>query len=590
MRNDLTILTACCIIHLTKGLLPLRKENIMATEKKKDLGIYLNVVKVTATNHDGNLPENVSDGDYATRWSSDVSGAELVLELDAVHPVSYIGIACFKGDERRTQIGISVSEDGVNYTRVIDKVETEKRTDMGAISLGGTYNARFVKIHGYGNTQGAWTSITEIKIYSPSPDGKMHVDPNGPRQQTVEDLPEHVQEALAGVEKYFTGVIPWLANMYDPKSHGFYMAMSGKLDPEMDTAIEMTCWGLSFLAGYTDACSRMPEWFRADLEKYFNDRQDPETGMFIDFQGPVNPRETARNQDSALGGLGIVRAQPKYPHPRNAASKKSEADAPIMPDFMQSVDKYIEWVSNHNWEGNSWGSGDQTQASQQYIKMLSPEMQEKYKSALFAWFEEHQRENGLWSDCINFNSCSGAFKVGLIYGMWGKKLPNYDKIIDTIFECYRTTKTDNPFYVRNPISVLCQMQSYGEETKKKIQDCVVENIDAMLSSFGDFLCPDGAFSSRKWYVGATYFGGVKGSHGLYEGDIDATLMILIARKQIYALFDIKAPYLNTDDFWDWIEGKKPMPDPYAAVADIVKPLPEDMKQYDFSAWRAEKGW
>ena len=83
---------------------------------------------------------------------------------------------------------------------------------------------------------------------------------------------------------------------------------------------------------------------------------------------------------------------------------------------------------------------------------------------------------------------------------------------------------------------------------------------------------------------------MQGSHGLYEGDIDATLMMLIARKQIYSLFDLKAPLLNTDDFWAWIEGTKPLPDPYATVADIVEPLPEELKHYDFFAWRAAKGW
>ena len=55
------------------------------------------------------------------------------------------------------------------------------------------------------------------------------------------------------------------------------------------------------------------------------------------------------------------------------------------------------------------------------------------------------------------------------------------------------------------------------------------------------------------------FGGVVGSHQLFEGDIDATLMMLIARKQLYLIFGVPAPYLNTDDFWDWISGKKPLP-------------------------------
>ena len=550
-------------------------------EKKKDLGIYCNVVKATATNDDGNKPENVIDNDYSTRWSSEVNGAELTLELECVSPVSYIGVACFKGDERRTEIGVSVSEDGVNYTRVVDRVKTAQTTEMDAIPLGATYNAKFVKIHGYGNTAGAWTSITQVRVYSPSPDGKMHTDPNAPHAMTVMDLPENVRVALAGVEKYFTGIIPWLAHMYDPVTHGFYMSMSGKLDPEMEPAVEMTCWGLSFLGGYTSALKTMPEDFRQNLIQFYYDRQDEATGFFIDKQGPVNAREQARNQDSSLGALNMLKAPTKYPHPRNNKDAKKSADSVMMPDYMKSPEDYIAWVSSLCWETGSWTAGDQTQSSQQYIKMLPEEEQEKYTSVLFEWLENRQNqfEHRLWAPDINFNSASGAFKVGLIYGCWGKKLPNYDKVIDSLFECYRVSKTSNPFYVRNPLSLLCQMASYGQETKEKIQRLTVENIDAVLASFGEFICPDGAFSSAKWHVGATYFGGVKGSHGVYEGDIDATLMMLIARKQIYALFDIKAPDLNTDNFWAWIDGSLPLPNPYEAVADVVEPLPDDLQHY-----------
>lgn len=550
-----------------------------ATEKKKDLGLFCKIISASATNDDGNLPTGAIDNDYATRWSSDVSGAELTLELAEVCPVAYVGVSCFKGDERCTILGISVSEDGASYTRAVDKFTTAQTTAMVPIPLGKTYNAKFVKIHGYGNTSNAWTSICEVRVYSPSADGSMPTDPNAPRQITLADLPENVQKALLNVEKYYEGVIPWLANMYDPETHGFYMSMSGRLDPDMQPAVEMTCWGLSFLNGYTCALKTMPEDFRQNLIKFFHDRQDPETGFFIDKQGPVNAREQARNQDSSLGALNILKAQPKYPHPRQSADAKKSADSVMMPDYMKSPEDYIAWVSSLNWETGSWTAGDQTQSSQQYIKMLPESEQEKYKKVLFDWLEACQFEHGLWAPSIDFNSASGAFKVGLIYQFWGKKLPNHHKIIDSIFVAYNTTKTSNPFYVRNPLSVLKQMSAYDEETKEKIQRLTVENIDAVVASFGEFLCPDGAFSSGKWHVTAKYFGGVQGSHGLYEGDIDATLMMLIARKMVYAIFDIKAPDLNTDNFWAWIDGSLPLPDAYAAVADIVEPLPEDMQQY-----------
>ena len=530
-------------------------------ELKKDLGKSYKFIKASATNHDGNKPENVIDGGYATRWSSEVNGAELTLELDGICAVNYLGIACFKGAERKTMIGVSVSEDGVSYKRVIEKTETPQRSDMSPIPLGGTYNAKFIKIHGYGNTESNWTSICNVIAYAPQPDGSMPVDPNGPKTACYEDLSDEVKVALTKVDKYFDRVMPWLAHMYDHETHGFHMAMSGKLDPEMQPAIEMTCWAIAFISGYSDAMKSMPEDFRQNLIKFFQDRQDPETGLFIDKQGPTNAREQARNQDSGLGALGTLKASPLYPHPRQSSSAKTTTDMPLMPDYMKSAETYIKWVSSLDWENNSWGAGDQTQASQQYIRMLSQEKQDEYTSVLFEWLKNKQFENGLWSSRINFNSVSGAFKVGLIYNLWGKILPNYDTIIDTIFYCYTIDKTSSPFFVRNPLSVMLTMTSYSDDAKKKIQDGVVKHIDAVTASFGDFLCPDGAFSASKG-KSMISFGGVKGSHGLYEGDIDATLMMLIARKCIYAIFDVKTPPLSAADFWDWISGKKPLPEIY----------------------------
>ena len=369
-------------------------------------------------------------------------------------------------------------------------------------------------------------------------------------------LPAAVAAALEKVEVYFKDVIPWLANMYDPETKGFYMTVSGKEDPNMQPGVEMTCWGLSFLNGYTDALKSAPKEFIQGIIDFMYDRQDPETGLFIDKQGPTNPRETARNQASGLGTLRMLGVETKYPHPRN--SESSSSSNVVMPDYMATVDSYMAWVKAHNWDHGSWSAGDQTQSSLQYVSMLEPEKQEIYKAALFKWLGERQQESGLWSPDFDFNSASGAFKVGLVYGHFGMRLPNPDKIVDAIFHCYKVSKTTSPFFVRNPISVLSQIASYSDELKEKIRRLIVENIDAVTESFGEFLCPDGAFSARK-EKSMYSFGGVVGSHELFEGDIDATLMMLIARKQLYLIFGVPAPYLNTDDFWDWISGKKPMP-------------------------------
>ena len=372
-------------------------------------------------------------------------------------------------------------------------------------------------------------------------------------------LPAAVAEALERVERYYVKVVPWLTHMFDPKTGGFYMTMNGAKDPEMEPAIEMTCWGVNFLKTYTRAFDTMPDKFRDGIISFMNDRQDPETGMFIDKQGPANPRETARNQGAAIRALAHFGAPTRYPHPsKNGTATKS---TPVMPEYMESVDTYMAWVKALNWDTGSWSAGDLTQSSLQYVNMLEEEKREQYKAALFDWLGKRQQPSGLWSPNMDFNAASGAFKVGLVYGAYGLRLPNPEKIVDAIFECYRVSKTVNPFFVRNPISVLHQMSSYSPELKKKIQDGIVENIDAVVDSFGEFLCPDGAFSARKG-KSMLSFGGVVGSHELFEGDIDATLMMLIARKTLYNIFDVQAPYFDTTDFWEQIYGEKPLPELY----------------------------
>lgn len=374
-------------------------------------------------------------------------------------------------------------------------------------------------------------------------------------------LPAEVAEALERVEVYFDRIVPWFANIFDPKTGGFYMTMSGAADPEMEPAIEMTCWGVNFLKTYTKAFDDMPDKFRDGIINFMNDRQDPETGMYIDKQGPANPRETARNQGAALRALAHFDAPTRYPHPRNTGAAKEMTV--VMPEYMETVDTYMAWVTGMNWDQYSWSAGDQTQSSLQYVNMLEPEKCEQYKTALFDWLDKRQQPSGLWSPNMDFNAASGAFKVGLVYAACKKRLPNPEKIVDAIFECYRVAKTSNPYYVRNPLSVLNQLKHYSPELAEKIQKGVTENIDAILENFSEFLCPDGAFSCRK-EKSMRSFGGVVGSHELFEGDIDATLMMLIARNAVYNIFDVEAPYFDTTDFWAQIYGEKPMPSPYKA--------------------------
>ena len=204
-----------------------------------------------------------------------------------------------------------------------------------------------------------------------------------------------------------------------------------------------------------------------------------------------------------------------------------------------------------NWENGSWTAGDQTQASLQFVNMLPKQKAAEYKKALLAWLGSHQLESGFWSPNMNFNAVSGAFKVGLVYLMCGERLPSPERVVDSIFACYSLSDTENPFFVRNPISVLKQIADYSPELKERVRKGIIANIDKITEVFGRFLCPDGAFSAKLGEAMIS-FGGVVGSHGLYEGDIDATLMMLIARDTLYSIFDTKAPPLDAKGFFERI--------------------------------------
>lgn len=372
----------------------------------------------------------------------------------------------------------------------------------------------------------------------------------------MQEISSAVRTALETIDRYYTRVPLWYAHLYDPVTGGFYMSQSGVQDPDMAPGIEMTCWGLSFLKTYTLAFDDMPSEIKARFVDFFCDRQNPESGIFIDKQGPANPREQARNQAAAKRALDMLSASPRYPLPSGKSGEKAVRDR--MPAYMESPESYIEWVKALPWDHGSWTAGDQTQSSQQYLAMLPDAERRIYTDAVVEFLNDRQFESGLWSPDFDFNAASGAFKVGLVYSAFGMRLPNPERIVDSIFRCYRESKTTSPYFVRNPISVMNQMADYSPALAQRIKQGILDNIDAVTASFGEFLCPDGAFSARKGQSMIS-FGGVVGSHGLFEGDIDATAMMLIARRELYQLLGLSATPLDASSFWAWVSGKEPIP-------------------------------
>ncbi|AWB65717.1 hypothetical protein C2869_04350 [Saccharobesus litoralis] len=120
-------------------------------------------VNITASSHDGNVPENTADNDLATRWSANGAGEYIEYDLGDSFSVDSIDIAFYKGDQRSATFDVLTSEDASNWTTVFSGVQAESTTALQNIALTSS-DAQFVRIVGYGNSANSWNSITEVDI------------------------------------------------------------------------------------------------------------------------------------------------------------------------------------------------------------------------------------------------------------------------------------------------------------------------------------------------------------------------------------------------------------------------------------------
>lgn len=538
----------------------------------EDQGNWYQVVSVTASEDDGNVPVNVLDGNYDTRWSAESNGAYITLELEEVKPVAYLGFAGYQGDTRMSYISVQLSEDGENWTEVVTRLETEPTLAMRPVDFGGVYNAKYVRVLGYGNTTNAWNSYTELKVYGTSEDGSMPVDPNGPLATAIDInvLSPELQEALKKLdEDYYSRLDVYIANLYDHEQKGFYMTISGRDDPEQDTAIEMSAWAQGILTNF-DGYMYFPDEVKQDWIQYYFDRQDPETGYFIDTQGPTNARETNRNQAAAIGRLSAwgVKEYP-YLHPDQVADASSgntevAADSALRPDYVDTVDSYMAWIESWNWETNSWTAGDQTHQSLAYLTRYTGDKYQDYIDALLSWLDERFQRfgNGTWAPEVNFNSISGVFKVAAALADLNQKLPNPELILEACIECAKTDTPTASMHLQNLLSVYGRIRSQYPELSDAVTEAVLESMPQFMEWIGKFYAPDGGFSMYEGKSQGT-FGGVAGSHQKWEGDIDSVKMFVNVRNSLYTTVGATATKLHMhEDFWDWITGAKETPSPY----------------------------
>jgi len=119
---------------------------------------------ISATSDDGNVAENVGDGNMYTRWSSDVPKCQLNIDLGAVKDITTIGMAFYYGDSRQTYFEILVSDDGKEWTKVIASGTSSGTTsDFEYWDI--NKKARYIRYVGNGNNRNDWNSVVEMTAF-----------------------------------------------------------------------------------------------------------------------------------------------------------------------------------------------------------------------------------------------------------------------------------------------------------------------------------------------------------------------------------------------------------------------------------------
>jgi F5/8 type C domain len=119
-------------------------------------------------NEAGHPPSDAIDDDATTRWSNLGLGSWIQSDLGSKMTICSVDIAWYRGNERINTFDISVSSDGINFTKVFSGKSSGTTTSFEryilAGSTAGVANVRYVRITVTGNTQSDWVSISDFVV------------------------------------------------------------------------------------------------------------------------------------------------------------------------------------------------------------------------------------------------------------------------------------------------------------------------------------------------------------------------------------------------------------------------------------------
>ena len=113
----------------------------------------------------GNPASSAVDNNLGTRWSNQGVGSWIRLDLGGQNTVCRIDVNWYKGNERVNTFDVSVSNDGISFTKIFSGKSSGTTTSTEKYDIPDT-KGRYVQITFTGNNVNDWVSINEIDVIS----------------------------------------------------------------------------------------------------------------------------------------------------------------------------------------------------------------------------------------------------------------------------------------------------------------------------------------------------------------------------------------------------------------------------------------
>ncbi|OQB15203.1 MAG: hypothetical protein BWY15_00573 [Firmicutes bacterium ADurb.Bin193] len=156
LKLTVTITVFCCMLISLFAFYDIAAENSYGKH------IILSVSTSVKADKAALVPENMTDGDLTTNWSTGKTEVQITFDLGAEKNVDYIAVAWANGAARRYGFDLLCSSDGKDFSLLLSGESSGTTNDLEIYEFP-MQTARYLKLIGKGNNQNSWTNIFEVE-------------------------------------------------------------------------------------------------------------------------------------------------------------------------------------------------------------------------------------------------------------------------------------------------------------------------------------------------------------------------------------------------------------------------------------------